>query len=129
MDTNEQIAKIIYHYAKHVVEQHANNLFLSRKEVAASVCHTEEERQALMDVTNVTYIMNLKGSSLTLGKKEQGEEPLAEKLVNEGKPTPYSGGKDGIVTEITGVQRPSNVPKQMPGQPLPEYGWESTGFK
>lgn len=117
---------IIYKYAKDPMETFANNLYEKQKESAASVCHTEEERNAVMEAEEVKYILLLNGTSMSIEESEE-TEPHIISLIDQGKPIPLTKGREGVRTEIDGSTGESHSYSQ--GYPIPEYAWSATHFK
>lgn len=117
---------IIYKYAKAPVETFADNLYEKQKESAASVCHTEEERNAVMEAENVKYMLLLNGTSMSIEETTE-EEPHIISLIDEGKPTPVTKGPNGVRTEIDGSTGESHSFSQ--GYPITDYAWSATHFR
>lgn len=120
------VASIIYRYAKAPVETFADDLYEKQKELAASVCRSEEERNAVIDAASVEYILTQDGTEFSLNEK-QSDEPLMVKLVDEGKPTPETKGKGGTRIGIDGLEEPAE--SYSKGYLLTDYGWSATHFK
>ena len=129
MDTKSLTSRFIsgaYPTVKEASEEHANNLYITRKEVAASVCLTERERETVINSENVTYELNKTEDSYTISEKET-KEPLAVKLVDEGKDAPVTKGPGGTATDITGEQIPAK--SYIEGIELQELSWPATHFR
>ena len=119
-------AAVVYKYAKDPMENIANNTYEAQKMSAASVVHTEEERQAVMDAEDVTFVFSLNGTTMMLEESKE-EEPHIIKLIDEGKQTPVTKGLNGTRTEIDGSTGESK--SYSSGYPIPEYAWSATHFK
>ena len=119
-------AAIIYGHAKDPMETFANNLYETQKMSAASVCHTEEERSAVIESESVKYQLTLSGDSMILDET-QSDDSLAVQLVDQGKPAPETKGPGGTRTEIDGSTGPSH--SYSTGYTLNEYAWPATHFK
>ena len=124
-DIGDQIVSGAYPIVKEDAENLANNTYRSRKEVAASVCHTEHEREAVIASEDIMYELTQDGTSYRLHLKEK-ELSLAEKLINEGKPAPVTKGPDGTITDITGETIPAK--SHYEGFVVEEYAWPATNF-
>lgn len=120
------VTSIIYQYAQEPVETFANNTYEAEKMSAASVCRSEEERQAVIDVEDVKFTFSHNGSQFSL-KEKQAEENHMIKLVDEGKPTPTTKGKGATRIGIDGSPEPAESYSE--GYVLSEYGWNATHFK
>lgn len=119
-------AAVIYKYARDPMENIANNTYEAQKMSAASVVHTEEERQAVMDAEDVRFMFSLNGTSMMLEEAREEESHIL-KLVDEGKPIPVTKGPNGVRTEIDGSTGESK--SYSSGYPIPEYAWSATHFK
>ena len=120
------VTSIIYRYAQNPVETFANNAYEAEKMSAATVCRSEEERQAVINTEDVRYVFKQNGAQLTLSE-DQIKESHMIKLVDEGKPTPVTRGKGATRIGIDGSPEPAE--SYLEGYPLPEYGWDATYFR
>lgn len=117
-------ASILFSEISDSISNFATNLERSRRAVWASVAQSEEEKTAISQaIDNFKYVFSLVGSAFKLSRLEGDELPI-EKLLSEGKPIPYSGGVNGMVTHLDGTQTVSKVPKNLQGTPLPDYAWD-----
>lgn len=102
----------------------AKNLELGLRAIWASVARNEEEQKAIAEAEqNFNYSITRDGSSFQL-RKEEAEELPVEKLLEEGKDIPYTGGQGGFVTHLDGTKTKSMVPAQLQGKPIPEFAWD-----
>jgi len=102
----------------------AKNLERSRRAVWASVAQNEEERNAIAEAEeNFDYSFIRIGSIFQLARSEK-DDLLVEKLAEEGKDIPFTGGEGGLVTHLDGTKTQSRVPQAFQGRPIPKFAWD-----
>ena len=106
------------------IEDEANALFSSQWASAASAAQNEKEQAEYERIADsMSYRLISNGTSVSLNGQEKQELPFQE-IIEYGMTAPLSGGRNGTVTEPDGSTRPTNVPNQLWGTPLPEYAKE-----